>query len=61
MNWAIPQAYDNVDFHLVKDSPSTDSPSTASWHGVAYYDQVGGDNFDIPNLNIILAYGHDIE
>jgi hypothetical protein len=56
MNWAIPQAYDNVDFHLIQDSPSQ-----AHWQCVAYYDNAGGNYFNVPNPNVILAYGYDVE
>ncbi|KAF8847535.1 hypothetical protein BDZ45DRAFT_779767 [Acephala macrosclerotiorum] len=56
MDWAIPQAYDNVDFHLVKDGPGT-----AHWECVAYYDNAGGNYFNVPNPNIILAYGYDVQ
>jgi len=56
MNWAIPQAYDNVDLHLLQDSPTE-----AHWECVAYYDNAGGDYYDIPNPNVLLAYGYDVE
>ncbi|KUJ17739.1 uncharacterized protein LY89DRAFT_60614 [Mollisia scopiformis] len=56
MNWAIPQAYDNVDFHLLQDTADT-----AHWECVAYYDNAGGNYFDVTNYNVLLAYGYDVE
>ncbi|CZR56367.1 uncharacterized protein PAC_06255 [Phialocephala subalpina] len=56
MEWAIPQAYDNVDLHLLRDSPTS-----AHWECIAYYDNAGGDYYNVANPAVILALGYDVE
>lgn len=56
LEWAIAQAYDNVDFHLVDDGAGL-----GHWRCVAYYDNAGGNYFDVVDGSVILAMGYDVD
>ncbi|KUJ06927.1 uncharacterized protein LY89DRAFT_726064 [Mollisia scopiformis] len=53
-NWAYGQYYENIDLHLLQDSPSE-----AHWGCVAYYSKAQGNYFDVQNANVLLAFGYD--